>query len=61
MTDLKEGIWNLALQPLKTLYLLYHNAYGHQTCQDGDLPREAPAHKITRTFGHVILGGHVTN
>ena len=29
--------YKIALQPLKT-YLYYHNAYGHQTCQGGDLP-----------------------
>ena len=28
---------NLALEPEKT-YFHYHNAYGHQTWQDGDLP-----------------------
>ena len=31
-------MWNLGLQPLKTLYLLYCNAYRHRSGQDGDLP-----------------------
>ena len=43
MLYLSEGIWNLDLQPLKTSYLHYHNAYGHQTWQGGDLPRGTPA------------------
>ena len=30
---------------LKSLYLDYHSAYGHQTWQDGDLPSAAPTHK----------------
>ena len=30
---------------LKTFYLLYHNAHGHQTSQGGDMPRGAPIHK----------------
>ena len=30
MTDLSEGMWNLALQPQQTSYLHYHSAYGHQ-------------------------------
>ena len=47
MADLSEGMLNLALQPRQTLYLHYHNAYGHQTWQDGDLPRGASTHKIT--------------
>ena len=31
MVDSSESIWNLPLQQLKTLYLHYHNAYGHHT------------------------------
>ena len=30
-TDLREGMRNLALQPIKTLYLHYHIFYGHQS------------------------------
>ena len=57
MADLSQSIWNLALQPLKSLYLHYHNAYGHQTWQGNDLPQGAPkAH-----FDHVVLRDHVTN
>ena len=29
------NIWNLALQPLKTVYTQYHNAYDNQTWQGG--------------------------
>ena len=50
----------LALQPLKT-YLHYHNAYNYQTWQDGHLPWEAPTHKVTRIFDHVVFQDDVTN
>ena len=40
---------------LKTLYLDYLSAYGHQTWLDGNLPCWAPAHKVTLTFDHVVL------
>ena len=30
-------MWNLAFQTLKTLYKIYHNAYGLQTWQDSDI------------------------
>ena len=32
----KQEHKNLARQPLKTLFLYYHIAYGHQTWQGGD-------------------------
>ena len=35
---------------LKTLYLHYQSAYGHQTWQDGNLPWWVPAHKVTWTL-----------
>ena len=53
MADLWHGMWNIALQPLKTLYHHYHNAYDHQTYQGGGLPWGAPTHKVTWSFGHV--------
>ena len=56
MTDLSKDIWNIAVQPLKTSYLYYHNAYGHQ---GGDLPRGASAHKIASPFDHVAFWDHV--
>ena len=32
---------------LKTLYFSYHKAYSlYQTCQSGDIPREASNHKF---------------
>ena len=30
MADLSEGVSYLALQSIKTLYLHYHDVYGHQ-------------------------------
>ena len=35
------------LQPIKPLYLDYHNAYGHQTRQDVELPWATPNQKVT--------------
>ena len=37
MVDLRQSMWNIALELLKELYIHFHNAYGHQTFQDGDL------------------------
>lgn len=31
---------------IKTLYSLYNNAYGQQTCQRGDKLQGAPTHKF---------------
>ena len=39
MADWSETIMNFPLQQLKTLYLHYYSAYGHQTWLDGDLPQ----------------------
>ena len=48
MADLWQSMWNIALQPLKTLlYHHYHNAYDHQIYRGGGLPRGAPTHKVT--------------
>ena len=55
MTDLSESIWNLALQPLETLYLHYHNAYGHQIWRGDDLPGSTPIYEITCSSDHVVL------
>ena len=32
----KQEYVDLALQPLKLLYLHYHNAYSHETWENGD-------------------------
>ena len=56
----KRDIWNLALQPLK-IYIHYCNACGQQTGQGGDLPWEAPTHKVTWPFDHVVLWDLETN
>ena len=37
---------------LKPSFLHYHNAYGHQIWQDGDLPWGAPIHKVN---DHLIM------
>ena len=55
MADWNESIWNFPLQQIKTLYLHYHSAYGHQTWQGDDLPWGAPTHKITWHFDHMVL------
>ena len=54
-TDIETSMWNLALQPLRTLYLDYHDIYGHQTWQGDNLPRGAPTHKVTQTFDHAVM------
>ena len=51
-----ERIWNLLLPPLRRLYLYYHNAYGYQTWQGGDLPWRALAHKVIWHFNQVVVG-----
>ena len=38
------------LLPIKPLYLDYHNAYGHQTRQDVELPWATPNQKVTWPF-----------
>ena len=58
MADCNESIWNFLLQQVKTLYLHYHNVYGHQTLQGGDLPWGAPHHKSIWPFDHVVLQVH---
>ena len=40
---------------LKLLYLQYYSAYGHQTCQDDNLPWWIPACKITQPLVYVVL------
>ena len=47
MVDLRDSMWNLALQPQKALYLNYHNAYGQQTQQGSELPWGAPTDKAS--------------
>ena len=61
MVDFSEGMWNLALQPLKKLYLHFHIAYGHQTWQSGNLSYRAANNKVTWPFDHVVLQDHVTD
>ena len=42
-------------------HLHYHNAYGHQTWQGDDTQWRTPTHKITWSFNHVVLWGHLKN
>ena len=42
MVDLSESINGFALQPLNTLNLHYHNAYGYQTWQEVTYNRRLP-------------------
>ena len=51
MTDLRESMWNLALQPI---------AYG-QSGEDGDLIRGDPTVKATRRFDCMVFRDHLTN
>ena len=46
---------------LKPLHMHYHDAYGHRTWEDRDLPWGAPTHKVKWNFDQVVLGDHVTN
>ena len=61
MADRSQGMWNLALQPLKTSHLQYNNAYDYQTPQGGNLPWGAPTHEITLPFDRVVLQDHATD
>ena len=40
--------------------LHYHNAYGHNIYQGGDIPQGAPTHKFTWPLDEVVLWSHVT-
>ena len=51
----------LIFQDHVTKYLHYHNAYGHQTWQDGDLLLEAANNKVTERSDHVVVQSHLTN
>ena len=54
-----SSLWSHGLvrscNKLKPLYLQYHNANGHQTWQDGNLPWQAPTHKVAWPFDHEVL------
>ena len=40
---------------LKSVYLHYHSAYGHQTWKAGGLLWGASTHNVTLPFGQVVL------
>ena len=52
-------LWSCGLvrsrDKLKTLYLHYHNAYGHKTRQDDVLPWVTSTHEVTWPYNHVVL------
>ena len=54
MTDLSESMWNLALKPLKTLFLHAHIVYDQKSWMGGGFPLGAPTNKIT-PFERVVL------
>ena len=60
MVYFSDSIWNLSLQPVK-LYPGYHNVYGHQNWQSGDLPWGATSRKVTGPFDHVASWNQVKN
>ena len=63
LPKLSQHLWIRGLvrscDELKSLYIHYHGAYGHQTRQDSNSFWWAPAHKVTWPFNHVLFWGHV--
>ena len=45
---------------IKTLYLHYHNVYGHQTCQSGNTTWGAFTYKVIWPLYEVVLWDHVS-
>ena len=52
---------NRFLREVSHIKYRYHNAYGHQTCQGGDILLGTPTHDVTWTFNYAVFRGHVTN
>ena len=52
---------NPTRQPLKTLYRHYHNSYGYQIWQGGDLPLLTPTHKVKRLFDYLVSRDRAIN
>ena len=44
---------------LKLLYVRYHNAYGYQTWQGGDIKQGASFYKVTRPLDYIVLQDHM--
>ena len=42
-------------------FLHYHNAYGHKSHQDGDMPQGAPTHKFAWRLNEKVIWSYVTN
>ena len=64
MTELSEhhtSYYSNAFDKFKKIVLYYHNYYGYQPWEGGDLPLGYPTLKITWPFNHVILRDYVTN
>ena len=53
--DAGDVITSRSRDKLKTLYLNYESAYGHQTWEDGNLAWWTPVHRVKWPFDHVIL------
>ena len=45
---------------LKTLYLQYHNAYGHNTYQGDNIPQGTFNDKFAWFLNEVVFSGYVT-
>ena len=46
---------------LKSSYLHYYSAYGHQNKQDGNLSWWVPAYKVTWPVDHMVTWDRMTN
>ena len=46
---------------MKHFFLNYHNGYGNQTLQGGDMLQGVLTHKYARHLNGVVLWDHVTN
>ena len=58
---LRENMWGLNLQALKTFYLYCSKICIHQTWHGGDLLLGASTDKVTLSFDHVVVQDHMTN
>ena len=52
---------SLLSRKIPSTHQQFHSVYGYQTGQDGELPWLPPSHKVTQSFGHVVLQVHVAN
>ena len=45
---------------LKTFYFYYHSTYGQKIWQGGDIQYGASTYKVTWSFNHEVLWGHIS-